>query len=486
MPTTTRLRTRLLALALAAVLLILPLSACGKSVEKSKFYSAYSILEQAKLQTADGAFASASFHGSDGDWIDIVFPKKVRANTLVLSEKGDNITAFQILANINGNLTPIYVQDKIGSFRYCAFEEVTSDTFRLQIDETKDGTFTLQKPDILYARHTREDFRVTTYAIADRLLSPDSIDPKHLSAITDFILFGAVRFDESGKLYYQDFDVDGKTVSGKEVLQTAIQNLHAAQGDNRFNLYINILGPDGTDANDKEKLHNTVFREHADTLCAGIAEMLDTFAPSGVSGVYFDYEYPYKASGWRAFSQFLVTLKSSVGDRKIGTALGPWGGHLSKEAKEAVDLYEIMAYDLFDDDGDHASFATGVDSVNFMLDKGYDLQKSALGLPFYGRPADGAAIWTDYSEAAERLGRYSNRDDAPIDVTVWENGQNVTKTIDTPRYLNSCQMVYDKTAFAYDCGLGGVMIWHYSCDAKVDTGLSLFEAIGDAVQSRTA
>ena len=90
----------------------------------------------------------------------------------------------------------------------------------------------------------------------------------------------------------------------------------------------------------------------------------------------------------------------------------------------------------------------------------------------------------DFLLCAERLGKYGNIDTAPLKTTLLEGGETTEETVTTPRYLNSYQMVFDKTAFAYDYGFGGMMVWHYACDAKADTGLSLFEAMAEAVLSR--
>ena len=53
-----------------------------------------------------------------------------------------------------------------------------------------------------------------------------------------------------------------------------------------------------------------------------------------------------------------------------------------------------------------------------------------------------------------------------------------------PTYYNSYQMIYDKVTYCIDQGIGGVMVWHYSCDAPWDSGLSLWRAIYEAVESR--
>ena len=48
-----------------------------------------------------------------------------------------------------------------------------------------------------------------------------------------------------------------------------------------------------------------------------------------------------------------------------------------------------------------------------------------------------------------------------------------------PQYLNSAQLIADKTSFAIDAGLGGIMIWHMTCDLPYDNEFSLFKSIND-------
>lgn len=83
--------------------------------------------------------------------------------------------------------------------------------------------------------------------------------------------------------------------------------------------FTSIFRTDG-DVDTKEEKHNQVFEEHADTLIAEIQNLLNTF---DVDGVAFDYEYPYKNSGWKAYSKFLVALDKAIPDKKISISLAP-------------------------------------------------------------------------------------------------------------------------------------------------------------------
>lgn len=38
-------------------------------------------------------------------------------------------------------------------------------------------------------------------------------------------------------------------------------------------------------------------------------------------------------------------------------------------------------------------------------------------------------------------------------------------------------MIEEKTQYAIDDGVGGMMVWHYSCDLPADNDKSLFKAM---------
>ena len=454
------------------------------------FYKEYSVKDKAHIVPAELA-NDASYMGKAGDSIEITFDEPTKVNTVVLMEDGDNVSDFQIdiKEKDEEEFETIYKQDKISYFRYCAFEDEEIVALKITINKTRDGdlgAFTLKGIDVLNAVHNRKDFEVRSYAVVGSMLSEESIDPKHLDTITDMILFGALVFDEEGHIKENEFELDGKKITGKEALNIVIENIKKAvsMSENKTmpRLYINLLGPDG-DVDTKEKKHNVVFKKYKDTFIKEINEVIEEFQ---VDGIYFDYEYPYKKSGWNAFSKFLVSLKAGLSEgKKIGLALPPWGMTINDKAKKATDNYELMTYDMFDNDGYHATFESATNGVKYLNEWGLALDKSTIGIPFYGRPLDKAPLWTSYAQSYEEQGKFGNIASAVMDFTVEENGEQVSKKAQ-PRYLNSYQMVYDKTAYALDCGLKGVMIWHYACDVKVDTGLSLFDAIGEAIEDRKA
>lgn len=118
------------------------------------------------------------------------------------------------------------------------------------------------------------------------------------------------------------------------------------------------------------------------------------------------------------------------------------------------------------------------------MKKGLKKEQLDLGIPFYARPTDRAAQWFDYKTEAEQLGWFGNVATGPQEVTEWQNNAPVQVTATSPRYYNGCQMVYDKTAYAMDFGLGGMMVWNYAGDLPYENGLSLFRAMGMAATHR--
>lgn len=306
----------------------------------------------------------------------------------------------------------------------------------------------------------KEDFRVTAYLVGDRFLDKSQIDYSHFSQVTDFILMSVVNFDENGNLIKTD-DFD-----------TAYNNIQPYLPEDA-NFYVNVLGPKSTletyDWNEKIKdqgrLHNQAFE--SGKLQPQIKSMLEEY---GFDGVYFDYEYPVSRSNWKVFNNFIVSLDDYLGDDfKIGLAMSDWDLKQSDEAMAATDFIEIMSYDNWDKNGNHSTFENAQKSVEALLKKGYDRSKLSLGLPFYARPTTEEEYWYDYKTYCNNIdenGLY--KDDADTGLTFSFNTYDVIK---------------QKTEFDVNCGLGGVMVWHYSCDAPADNPKSLFNAIEDGVNT---
>lgn len=307
-----------------------------------------------------------------------------------------------------------------------------------------------------------ENFRITSYVVADGLREKGKLDTSHFSQITDVIFFGCAKFDEEGKVTLDDeFD-------------TILANLKDAMGNSQDKkVYLNILGPmaqiDSDDWNkrvaDAGARHTKAFK--SGNLENNIKAVLEKY---GFDGVFFDYEYPIENKNWKSFSKFIVSLDSVLGDGyEIGAALASWDAKFSDEAKEALDRIELMSYDLWEEDGTHASYKIAQDDINKMVEAGYDKAKIDLGVPFYARPTTQEAIWYNYSDYVDKID---------------EKGFAKDEKNNLIASFNTYDTVAKKTQFAIDSGLGGMMVWHYACDAPADNAKSLFNAMYNTVQAQ--
>ena len=306
-----------------------------------------------------------------------------------------------------------------------------------------------------------QDFRVTAYLVCNDNVDIEKLDYSHLSQITDFILFGAVTFDESGN------------VKVSENLGNWVATLKDATKENaNTNFYINILGPAHQSKSDNwNKQMDDMGDRHKNAFESGVLEqnIKDVLVKYDVDGIFFDYEYPLKAKHWKAYDNFLVSLDSVLGDDyKIGTSISAWNLKQSKKAIDVLDLVTVMSYDLWDDNGDHSSMELARKDIEKVRKAGYDMSKVDLGIPFYARPTTQEALWYDYKTYYQKMdadGFYTDSDNTGLKFK-----------------FNTTDMVKEKTDLAIEQGLGGVMVWHYACDVPRDDSKSLFNAIYDAKQ----
>lgn len=306
-----------------------------------------------------------------------------------------------------------------------------------------------------------EDFRITAYVVADDLRNFDSFDTSHFDQITDIILIGCADFGESGNVVLAD-DFD-----------TVLANLQIAmKADPDKKVYLNLLGPsaqtDDTadwDAQMKDlgERHNNAFQ--SGKLEDNIKTVLDKYH---FDGVFFDYEFTIKSKNWRIYSDFILSLNEKLGDAyEIGMALASWDIKLSDEAKDAVDRIEVMSYDLWDDDGNHATYEIAQEDIEKFEKAGYDKAKLDLGVPFYARPTTKEAYWYLYKDYADIID---------------ENGICHDDETNLTASFNTYDVIAKKTKLAIDSGCGGMMVWHYACDLPKSDDRSLFNAIYNTVQ----
>ncbi len=397
---------------------------------------------------------------SSGESIIIETDSPVEINTLIIKEKGDSAKLFTFEALDNGEFKLVTKGDTIDKYRFCAFDNLTSDKFRLTITDCGDEKVKLSSIELCLDNNKAENFKVTSYYVVRGNEETVHLDEGHYKTITDLIVFGAATFDENGNLSFDN----------KDNVSVYMDRVRKINPD--IKIHLNILGPDAPGETwdeqmiNKGDLHVRAMKDNRDTLINNIVTVLNEM---NFDGIYFDWEYTTTVDLKYEFSVFLVELDKALGEKELGSALSAWCCKLSKKAIEVLDNVTVMSYDIFDRYGYHASFSSSYDGVRDFLKAGYSKEQLQLGLAFYARPLDAGGYWFEYSTYADKLGKYTNT----LDVEY--NGQIF------PSYFNSPQITRDKTAYAIASDLAGVMIWNHGCDVPFDNELSLYRAIAEAI-----
>ena len=410
--------------------------------------------------------------GKAGDSAVFDFGKTVTLNTVVLKEKEDNVTSFRIYAD--DAVVPVYGNDFIGGYRYCTFGETQVNKLRIEV-LSADGDWKLEELEAYMIKGNAEGFAVMSYINADTayLLSEEQADAARI--VTQFNVFGCAHFDADGNIILADYEIDGEKVNGAEIMRVAVENIRKANP--AATVVATVLGnKDFGDGMTTIARHNEAMKNNASALTANLLAFINEY---GLDGVSFDYEYPEKKKDFDIFTDYLEDLDKALGSGKLLTAaISDWCirtfGYSAKDF-ESLDSIELMAYDMFDDRGNHSSFYNSCYSIlSNMKKKGVEMTKVNLGLPFYSRPMNGDSFWGSYSDVADVLSPYENSV-----MQEYVDLEGVAKPA-ALNYYNGRQLIYDKTRFAIDSGAGGVMIWHFGCDS-FDNELSLFKQIDAAV-----
>lgn len=413
--------------------------------------------------------------GGEGDSATFTFDSAKTFNSIVFKENGSNIIDYELYAD--GEM--FYKSDFIGKYKYCSHKTLTASSITLKVVAC-DKDWSIKDIEVYnIVGSAKQDFEVMSYLLVDRAYTLTPKSAALMSHTTQFNLFGSVYLDKDGHLHFQDYLFDGKSVEGRTVLKKAVEKVREYNPSAK--IVYTILGNldingDGLDTQDR---HSGAMGKNANTL---VKECLDVMEEYGFDGISFDYEYPYTHNANTTYGKFLEKLKKAMPDGKsLSAAFSMWsftsavGFPLSK--LDFLDNIEIMTYDGFDDRGNHSAFYKMCAEALYQLDKkGVDMNKVHLGLPFYSRPIDKAGYWGVYADVSQQLGVWGNS--IVEDVNAGEG-----ETYQQKCYYNGRQMIYDKTCYAIDTGVGGVMIWHYSCDTT-DSELSLYGAISEAVNSR--
>lgn len=410
--------------------------------------------------------ASAEITGKDGAFVELRFNELTKLNTVTLFEKGENITDFEIYYEKDGELVRIYRQNRCCPFRLCAIPEIETKKIRIMILKTRKGYFNKLSVYAYNLPKKERDFRCTAYIVPSY---NSKLDAGNLKLYNNFNIIGKTKIDaETGEIKFADEEKDGIKYSGKEEFETTLKLIK----DNTENA--KIVATFFTDG----PIEKMVQKRNSIPFLKKFTDKYD------IDGVSFDWEYPKSSKQWRDFDKYLIALKAGLGEKQITLALASWlRYHFSKKALESIDVAEIMTYDNMqrDIDGHHSEFfSDGPNAIYHFVKMGFNLSQLNLGLPYYARPVDGKGYWRDYSEEAEKLGRYSNVAEDEYEDVDWKQNKIAVKA----RFYNCCQMIEDKTAFCIYHNVGGIMCWHLGIDLPHDNPLCLSSAVAKTLSDR--
>lgn len=431
------------------------ISAQLESVESSKSLSGAS-------KAVDSDINTVWRSSKKNDYIIINFKEEQSFNTAIIREKGWNIKKFNLSYFVdepgNEHWENFYQQDAVNDYRYCAFDTITAKQIKFEVTEA-DALFKIREIEF-YNTGKKEinNFRVSDYVVTSQLANGELFDPQssnylspeYCNVVNQIHIISSAKWNNEGKLVISD------GLSPTE-LKENIKKIRDFYGDNEVEIFATVFF-NACDPTEVLKNKNDIVVENT----------VNFLLEYGFDGISYDWEYP-TGEQWSLFSNHIVTLKNELSkyQLKISCAVCPWNFYMEKDAVNALDQIEIMSYDLFDENGNHSSFISGaVQPVEFFLDKGFTPQQINLGLPFYARPYDGGGIWINYDDAnytpSDRFQNYSNG--------MWFSGT---------------QMTYDKTAYAIEKNLGGMMIFTATEDISYSEENSLLKSIKTAIENRS-
>ena len=307
-----------------------------------------------------------------------------------------------------------------------------------------------------------DNFKVTTYIRGDAIMYwGGELYEEDFDIVTDAIIFECATFNNKGEVEYDE-----------EKLEAVLTKVRNAIGDRDIHLTLNLLGPGGTTDSDvwedqmeaQSDEHNKAFE--SGVLEENIIAVLDKY---DFDGVHFDYEYPISLKAWHYYNKFIVSLDKALGDKyTLGVAGNAWNIKFTNAAIEAIDSFELMSYDLIDEQGRHSTYEGTLEQIQQLGIRGMLPEKVNVGIPFYSRPTDMSAYWYGYNGCYDGIN---------------EDGWYHCNDIDKDFWFNTPEVVAQKTEYCINNGFGGVMIWHYNCDLPSTHEDSLLRAIGETIDS---
>jgi chitinase len=192
-----------------------------------------------------------------------------------------------------------------------------------------------------------------------------------------------------------------------------------------------------------------------------VASAVQICLEKGLDGLDLDWEHPANQNEQQGYADLLVDLHRAFQPHGLVLSLtmAAWQS-IPQQAFDAVDLVQIMAYDH---PGPHSTFNAARTDVQTLIATGAPATKLILGLPFYGRDKTNRQRTMSYRDIAAQY-----------------RPEPHVNEVDN-LYFNGPELIREKTEFAIQAGLAGVMFWEWGQDAAGDQ--SLLKVIHSTVTS---
>lgn len=414
---------------------------------------------------------ATSYKFEKGACVVIDFGKEVTFNTVVMEESGDNVLKFRLYKESNGDWEMFYEQDRIMTYRLCSFESVTTSKLRIEMTDCINPV-KIKNLEIYNLPKSDTPTKVSQYLVlggeGEMAKIRDSHDEGfsgYYDVVTDVIVIGEIYIDEKCQVQFSNTE---------KVFADNLQAFKDILGDRDVRIWTTVRF-DQEETADQSLLDRTkdFINENSEDIVRNIKKMTDKY---GVYGVDYDWEYPQNMSQWRAYDKI---IKETAEEVKVSVAIAPWGSKLSRSAVKCIEHANVMAYDMFDERGDHANINVGgIESIRKMMFFGYKKEQILMGIPTYGRTTDKSGnAWPVAAGSEEILGKFNSvvKDYAYQD----ENGKDVK----CDGYIQSYAEARDKTRLAQESGIGGIMIFRAKCDSPYTYEYSIHRAVKSGIEA---
>lgn len=467
---------------------------CARYVFLDDEYDVPDLLEIAKLEESSGDAEKLTKIGNwnpdekTGAYVIARWDSAQTFNTVIIEESGSNVMRFKMeYLDGEGQWVEFYRSDKIEKHRLCAFESVETAAFRLTVTDAKKAP-SIKNLEVYNAppKELEDDFRVVAYyrfdgdtpsEVLERSEQEIRVFAKYFEVITHVIIFGCTAWDTDGDILY---DVGNGLSAENEAdfsaeLSAFREILDYRENKTDVKITVTVHNPTDYDSATADSLEN-----YGDKIVSNIFSMVRKYS---LDGIDIDWEYPANNKEWKTYDDFINSMidrleTEKTRDLTFSSALSHWGIKLDDDTIKRIDYLNYMGYDAFDDDGYQAAFkSTCIDGLAYLNGLGFDMSQVNLGIPYYGRTYEGDWFWANWRD-------YETNwfDNIVPDIEYEIDG--VKKVNDC--YFNSPQMCYDKTAYAINTGIGGVMAFRLACDKLPDDPDCLTMAIGKAIKDRVA